>query len=352
MAAQNSAPNLREEVTVLLGMLVFLILVNAVATWILREHSTNLAYQIIRSKWHLLLELQQPVDWLILGDSSCNQGVVPAVLEEQLGGRALNLCTIADLLVLNDAWMLEVYIRRFGPPPHVVLVHTYDMWYRNLQQTAMAQLPLPWGFWERLQPSLALSAQEQLRLWWVRYIPLYAEHRTLARLVRSPRALLTQPLHLQEDGLMVVTSPNPDRVEREEAQQLEFVRTHRFQLSATNLQAIHHIVHLAQTHGIQVFIANAPIYQDLSAHAAFQDYFAQVDAMLRTVDQSSERVTYLAKPPLAFSKDEMDYADHVVGRAAETYTRDLASELRAAGAQELRHGLDAARTPVTTSEAP
>jgi len=91
-----------------------LALVCAINVWAARAlalHPLNQASRVIRAKWSLLMNQKKPVDTLVLGDSSGNHGVVPAILAARLGGTALNLCTVGDLLAVNDCWMLERYIR-------------------------------------------------------------------------------------------------------------------------------------------------------------------------------------------------------------------------------------------------
>src|SRR5438128_2449200 len=111
------------------GVLALVALANTAALFVLSRHPVNHGYKVIGAKWELLREQERPVDWLVLGDSSGNQGVVPAVLSERLGGSSLNLCTVGDLLAVNDAWMLETYIGTVGAPRKVLMVHAYDIWH-------------------------------------------------------------------------------------------------------------------------------------------------------------------------------------------------------------------------------
>ena len=57
-----------------LALTLALVALADVAVCALRDdHSTNRAYWLVREKWKLLTELDAPVDFLILGDSSGNQ---------------------------------------------------------------------------------------------------------------------------------------------------------------------------------------------------------------------------------------------------------------------------------------
>lgn len=127
----------------LLGTLAVALLVNALAAAYLDWRPVNLGYRVIKTKWRLLAAQRRPVGWLVLGDSTGNQGIVPEVLSEKLGGSTLNLCTIGALGAWNDAWMLEAYARVAGAPRHVLVVHTYQAWTHPLNIEAVAQIP-PW----------------------------------------------------------------------------------------------------------------------------------------------------------------------------------------------------------------
>ena len=142
-----------------MGVIVLLIGVNAIAGLYLHSNTTNWGYWIIRQKWDLLNSLQNPVDWLILGDSTCNQSVVPSVLERELSGKALNLCTIANMLLVDDYFMLTHYIDEFGPPANVVLVHVYDVWHRPGRYSKLGKF-LPWGYWSDFSPPITLEAHD------------------------------------------------------------------------------------------------------------------------------------------------------------------------------------------------
>jgi len=117
-------------------------------------------------KWPLLEIQQEPVDWLIMGDSSCGQGLRPDIFEKNFGGNAINLCSIANATVINDAWQLQRYIEKVGPPKNLVLFYVFHIWERDEQQliAMFDQIPLNWGFWNNLEPSITLTWYEQLEL--------------------------------------------------------------------------------------------------------------------------------------------------------------------------------------------
>src|SRR5262245_5791244 len=127
----------------IVGAIAVVAILNVAAMGILGAWSTNIGYRLVQEKWDLLMRQRSPVEWLVLGDSSCNQGVVPAVLDEELRTTSLNLCTIGDMMLVGDAWMLRSYLQRVGVPRHVVMVHVYDIWGRgSMRGELLAKVPL------------------------------------------------------------------------------------------------------------------------------------------------------------------------------------------------------------------
>ncbi|MCB9752657.1 MAG: hypothetical protein H6713_22105, partial [Myxococcales bacterium] len=123
-----------------LALLAFLA-ANALVGRYLDRYGTNLGYVYVAHKWRVLGQLSRPVDWLVLGDSTVNQSFDPARLREREGLRAVNLGTIGNFGAIDDLWMLEEYLERFGPPEAVVVVHTYDVFHRRPPRMLFGRVP-------------------------------------------------------------------------------------------------------------------------------------------------------------------------------------------------------------------
>ncbi|MEO1377974.1 MAG: hypothetical protein AAFW70_27595 [Cyanobacteria bacterium J06635_10] len=319
----------KEFVFSLLGTLIFVILFNFAAKLYLKENTTNRAFWLIKEKWELLLRQQKPVDWLILGDSSCNQGVVPSIINERLNVSSINLCTIGDMLSLDDAWMLEKYIQRFGAPKNVLIVHVYDAWNREVNRSLLAKVPLNWGYWQQLQPQLDFGLRDTSQLFVEKYIPLYSENQSLSYLLKFPGDAFnrSQSLRLEDDGFMIWEQPNPDYVEAQKNSNIKFVRKNKFNLSDNNRKALEHIVKLAEKHDFNIYLANSPIYEKLYEHKDFQAYFTQLQDTLDGYAAKSDKVHYI-REPITFPKEEMENADHLVYSAAKVYTNSLILQIK------------------------
>jgi hypothetical protein len=313
----------------LIGTAMLVIIFNFVAKLYLKENTTNRGYWIINKKWEILLKQKKPVDWLILGDSSCNQGVVPSILNKRLEVSSINLCTIGDMISLDNSWMLETYIQKFGEAPkNILIVHVYDAWSRGVNRPVLAQVPLNWGYWKQLEPKLHFAKRDTLQLFLERYIPLYSQNQSLSLLLKSPYDAFNrnQNFRLTEDGFMIWEEPNPEYVEAQKKMHLDFIRKYKLDFSSNNREALEHIVKLAEKHDINVYLANSPIYEKLYEHKDFKAYFSQVQDTLDSYAAKSDRVHYI-REPITFPKEEMENADHLVYSAAKIYTNKLISQI-------------------------
>jgi hypothetical protein len=316
------------------GTIFLLFLANWAVLWLAEVYPYNRGYWLVQQKWELLQELSAPVDWLIVGDSTGNQGLVPDVLEARLGGTAVNLSTVGDMGAVDDVWMLQAYIDRFGPPAHVLVIHSYDAWHRDVRHIFVAKTPLSWNSWQDAYvPPLNLTAQEQLDVWLARYLPLYADNLTLGRIIRDrlflQRPILQKRYSLQADGFMPLASaPTSTRVSDDVQEHLSFLATNTFSMPEINQQALAQLVNLAETYDIDVYLAFGPLNEALGMEQLFQTYFEQVRTGLETFTDQSDAL-HLLETTVMFPADQMENADHVILEAAIIYTELIASEIEA-----------------------
>jgi hypothetical protein len=318
----------------LLGMLIVFAALNFGAREMLDRATTNRGYWLIQAKWSRLERLTRPIDWLILGDSSCNQGVRPDVLRDKLGGSVLNLCTMADLLALNDAWMLQRAIARGAKPKNVVIVHVYDIWQRpagaRLRETLIPKVPLSWGFWETMRPPLEMSFEQKRAFFLSRYVPLWSENATLSSWARNPAKPFSRSFSLDENGYMRSDVISPQSVEASYQRHRRFLRGRRFAFSKANRLALEQILLMAEEHDFHVYIANSPLYAGLADNEEFQVYYRDVQEGLRGVVKRSPRLSYVLEEPPVFEASQMENVDHVNHEAAAVYTERLAEAIRGA----------------------
>ncbi len=321
----------RLALTVACALLV-VVVANAIAGRLLDAHTTNKGYFLIHEKWRLLEdEATKPVDWLLLGDSSCNQGLDPAALTERLGGTALNLCTVADLLVVNDAWMLDRYIERFGPPKRVVVEHVYDVWHRrlgaDLKPEILAEVPQPWGFWRDREPKLRLSRAQKWSLGLARYVPLYSESATLQSWLREP-SRFGRTFALDASGFMAHERSDVRQVKQDTRNHLRFLKGRKFAISRENQRALDRIAALSDEHGFDVFlVATSPVYEELAKSEDYKRYTGDIVRTLENHARGHSRVHVVLKRPVPFPARDMENADHLTAKAAKRYTQRVAAEI-------------------------
>lgn len=312
----------------LLGSLVMLVLVNFFALWYLDNYSTNYGYWTLHQKWSRLGKMEAPVDWLILGDSSCNQGVSPAIITEQLGGSAINLCTIGNVTVLNDLWMLEEYIQRFGPPQAVAVIHVYDIYPRELSPVILGQIPRPWGFWRQHTLGTELLDDPQIRseLFQEHFIPLLSQRLSLQKILR---AIIFEKLipfreqwHMEENGFLMDEQAHPETAIQDGKDHMQFVRESEVVVSEINQSSLRALRGIAEAHQIPIYIVNSPLYEGLYADEMFQAYLGQLHAQIDALVGQSEYM-HLITEVKTFPASQLQTADHLVVSGALVYTEWL-----------------------------
>ena len=321
----------RQVGTTWILVILLVLLGNFIVAPRLLEGGRNLAGWIIGHKWQLLMEMQQPVEDLVLGDSSCNQGVNPVTLARALGDkRAVNLCTIGDMLALNDAWLLQHYIERFGAPRRVIMVHVYDIWSRNFDATRIGAIPVGLTTLRRLRPEVQLQRWHLRSYLEARYFPMYSSNLSLRTRLRpgDPGSSNTRgPRRVDSLGFLADTVPFPDSVELDLKRHLRFLSNETFKLSRDNERSLRRIASLAKEHDFDVYIASAPVYRGLAESNEFREYFRQVQESLAGFAGEGSRVHLIFDPPMEFSAAEMQNADHLVLAAANRYTEALAARI-------------------------
>ncbi len=319
----------RRVVTTVFGTLLTVIFVNVAFLWYLHHTAHNLSYWMLGYKWELLRELPEPVDWLVLGDSSGNQAVDTAVLEAELGGRALNLCVGGRFTAVSDALMLDAYVRRHGPPRAAIIVHVYDIWPRVLALPLLARFPADAVREADLQPVCAAGWRNRLRLFLYRYVPLDSQNRTIGRILQGRATNLSVGRLTFRQGYMPLTTARPEQVEGDFRGHLDRLSAgEEFQISRDNADALARIVRLAAEHDFPVFLVNSPMYEGLWQAESFQAYFAGVSRFLNEAAAASPHVEYVLQRPITFPADQLQNVDHITATAAARYTSALAREIR------------------------
>jgi len=313
------------------GTIVIVALINLLVGWYLEDRTFNRGYWIVTQKGKVLSSLKKPGYWLIVGDSSGNFGIVPDVLDKHLGIRSINLCTVADMLTMDDFFMVEEYIKRHGSPTGVLIVHAYDSWPREGKLGAFARSH--WAL-NKIGGFLHLDSYALLQLLIKRYFPLYSESTTLASMSLMPKTAFLRrkpPFAIQPDGFMVLPEAS-SRVEDDARFHLKQIEKIAPEISLPNRLGLQAIADLADHHQFNVYLANSPMYDGLWHHAGFRSYFNVIQGKLKQVADNHPRLHLLHfDSDLRFSANQMENVDHVIFSAAKIYTSRVANGIQMAG---------------------
>ncbi len=314
-------------VKVITFTVLLLCVINFGVNQYLSRHPVNLGYWVIQEKWKLLDELDEPVDWLILGDSSCNLGVNPSVFSDEISGSVLNLCTVGDSTALDDAWMLQRYINRFGAPKGVVVIHAYDIWHRSLKRPMLAQAPLMGDEKIDLVPLHLQSLTSRAMMMMSGSVPLYYQNVTLSHAIQYVWRRAPEP-KLTEQGYMPWKAASPETVRVEYDQHILFTsQNEQFIMSEDNQSALNRIQSLADQHQFPVFIATSPLFIDLMESEMFVHYYNKVWSALEAVALNSSNMYMILHTPATYPIDQLAGVDHVIAIAADDFTRQVADQI-------------------------
>lgn len=321
-------PSGKRVAVVALSTLLVVAILNFATGVYLQGNTPNEGYRRIQRKWEMLVTMKEPVDTLIIGDSSGAQGVDPELVERAFGGEAVNLCTIADMTVVNSATMLDEYVRKFGAPKRVILVHVYDIWEREMTGYALARTP--YSPFENPEALNWFPVDGGKKKEWIAgaYMPLFAENKSL---MQAGKAFLKggtpRGKGPREDGFSVAEKPNPKQLESDLKLHTQNTAEPKG-ISDDNLLALQHMAKLAKEHGFPIYLVNSPLYEKVWQDEPFQArYYKTIDGVEKAIDK--DRITYLFRTPQTFPATHMTNADHLTYEGAREFTAKLIGAMEA-----------------------
>lgn len=311
-------------VRTLLVTALLVVVFNQVGLALLNRYTTNFGYWLVNKQWAALDKGVGKPSWLILGDSTAVTGVVPEVFGAELHGRVRNFATFADLLAVNDAWMLSEYIRQHGAPKHVVVVHTVDHWHRAYKSVVLAKVPRPWGFWETFNPPIELDWPKLWNIFKGKYFALYAEKKSVASILRHPGLVADRWFKMSPSGHVPGRPHDPFRVARDLGRTYHLVRSERFRMSMINRAALEAFCAMTDAEGFDLYLAFGPMHDALEHDPTFQRYRDAEVADLRRRTAACKHV-HVVPDQFYFPGSALDvHVDHVTPAVAPDYTRKLA----------------------------
>jgi hypothetical protein len=311
----------------IIALLISVIALNVFAYHKLKISSPNKGYAIIHKKWDLLFNKKQRVDWLILGDSSGNQGINTERIKKQTGKNALNLCTIGNFVALDDAWMLDTYLKKYGAPEKVIIVHVYDTWHRPFElsgkvyQNLYSQIPLLKLKLSKTKPSLNLSFHKELNILGDKYFPIVSQQKSLKMLTLGNRNhRWKNSLDFTDLGYMYWDQANATRVESDANAHLKNIGVQKAYFSDASKAGLDYIKQLAEQHKFDVYLVNSPLYKGMLENSDFVAYYKSVNKLLHTYCNTSNYLHHINADPITFEKSMMQNVDHLTSEGALIYT--------------------------------
>lgn len=327
--------NVRSIFSLLAGMAVVVLVANVMAYAALQWRNPNPGDVQIARKWEILRHDMKPGESIIVGDSSGNQGLDPQILMETLGGNWRNLCTLANSMTFDGAWMLNEYIEQHGPPKAVVMVHVFDGWDRQIHASALADTPYAIGQWQNLNPPIKASAKQTVEVALRRYFPLYFSEKSLKKMITRPWDIRDLRDQVRDDGFMPMKGNDPQQLRADfQSQRRQLEEGEPFRMSPINIDALNVIAKLAEEHGFDVFIVYGPCYDQLAALPTFDPHFDQVHAKLVAITREHPRIKLVLDRPMTFEDKVLQNCEHVTVAGAEPYSRAVAARLNQLGAGE------------------
>lgn len=306
----------------------FLILLNEAFYFYLKYDNPNLGYEVNAKKWSMLKKMNSGSDWVILGDSTCNQGLSVSTFEESLSTNAVNLCTIGDMLVVSDSWMLDQYIKKFGPPNNVLIIHTYNVWHRKSIDIGLAsQLPVWSLIKERPRPWI-FHKKDEIKLLAYKYIPLYSQKSSLFKIVigifqKNSR----EEIFFDSKGFMSINNADPKTVSISIKNHKDYLEKNKFEMSSENLEGLENVKELAQKYGFDIFIAGGPMNEELYNDENFQAYSSDIKSYLENFAKQSDKIYYISNI-YTFPAGQMISADHIIADAAQEYSKKISEKIK------------------------
>jgi hypothetical protein len=329
-----SPATLSQVLATVLGTLILFMLANRATGQFFRLYTTNIDIWVIREKWHLVQSMDAPVDTLVVGDSSALMGVVSGEMGHEMGGTVMNLATIGAMGALDDAWMLQVYLERFGAPQRVVIVHNYEVWEFEPLEEAIFYIPISQVRGKSLQPEMEMSLSGRFEWGLARNVPLYYEAAAfrekltaLAFGEEEDAGRFELPYELEAGGYAKVDKANPGEVRRGVGRQLKAIEGKTFTISEINAAALESMIALGEQYQFEIYIADGPVAADLHNTETFQEFALSMEAYFTQVGQKHDHVNYLGTIATFPNEQMRDYV-HTIHPASVIYTQTLVSRIQ------------------------
>ncbi len=307
--------------------------INALVDRYLDIHPTNRAKAVVQAKWDLVRAPPKDLGWLVVGDSSANQGVDTRMLAAATHEAAINVATVGDFGVVGDAWMLQALLAAGGHPKRIVMVHVADVWVRGLEvlERVVTRLRPPVDV-ARFEPPLAWSMRQKLHLAWnhhfVNRFPFYTQNDSLTWLLLNPGKILHPPqVRLDPSGFESEPETSPELFAQDTPNLRKFMKGSSAELTAHQLAALETVARLTRRLHATLYIRPSPLWEGFAGDPAVQPFVNHVADQLEHFAATHASVVLLTRDPFWLPATQLQNADHATEEGARRFTQSTLDEI-------------------------
>jgi hypothetical protein len=278
---------------------------------------------VMMRTWLGIKKLNEPVDVLLLGDSSCLANLASGPVADRLGGSVINLGNNAGSSLLTDAWMLSAYIKKYGAPKTVVITRTSGGYSIKHGMEFMANSLLPWGYWDDYGVAPVWSQGEIVQLFIKKYGTLYFNADIL-------KERLLKAWNLFDYGINPNLPSHDYYINYNQPKQVMDISTRMpasyfqpFRCNVDNANAIRYMVNVAREYHFQLYFT-LPAEWDEAVKAGLrsEQIAAEKEYLSRFTDETYVHIVDQV-PKTLFTTDQMQSPNHLWKGSAKIYTEDI-----------------------------
>lgn len=342
---EERTPDIRKRTTwhTIVLTICFVVLLNCALIWINQWYRTHasMEHAVVTQKWRHLSN-SPAYDVLLVGDSSGLNGVDPHLIATATGMTCYNACAFGDMLLVNEAWLLQYLETRRRLPAIVVSIHVHDVWPREETSLRRRLDEFPQGIepWKHYLPKLE-PARLRYRQFVSNTLPLVYQP-TGSRNAVANLLFRTLPTDLSTSrfddlGLGFPLRPDPDLVRKDAANHLAWLGSRSLDspvLSPINKQAFETIVALLDRHHCKLLVVEGPTCDLLADAPAYQADLARIATELTTLAAGRADFHHVALGRIGFPVSLMQNADHLAdSESRRSYSEQVAHAIQEACAR-------------------
>ncbi len=276
-------------------------------------------------KIELVNLLDEPVDVIILGDSVSDFGIIPNLIESETGYTALNLALNGSWTYYHDVWILESYIRKFGPPKFIIWGHAHHVVERTFNSVVrLSSTTHPYGFgWSSEYLDPIMSDFDKIQIIIHRLFPLYYRDQTNKYLLSHLLSVQDSDMKydIKNKGVSFFPVVDEEIVETKVQNAMDSI-SGRFFIADDNRRVIRILLDMLEEYQIPTYSFIAPVHQTLGSN---EDYLFALRPQKKWLNARSLEYDMLTFNPeiIMYESSYMVDEEHMNINGAELFTHYL-----------------------------